>query len=100
MQQQILMVDDEPRLLDAMRRSLYGRYALVTATSYDAQGPVERLDDAAQEPLGAAVTGLAVLPRGQFQAAMLRHRSPFDRRLPPARQSRPPRLRSVTAHSL
>ncbi len=31
------MVDDEPRILDAMRRSLYGRYTIVTATS-GAQG--------------------------------------------------------------
>lgn len=33
MEQRILMVDDEQRVLDAMRRSLHGRYAVTTAAS-------------------------------------------------------------------
>ncbi|MBI1757913.1 MAG: response regulator [Actinobacteria bacterium] len=33
MTQRVLMVDDEPRLLDAMRRSLRGRYTLETGSS-------------------------------------------------------------------
>lgn len=58
MQQQILMVDDEPRLLDAMRRSLYGRYSLTTASS-----PAEGLDllaqsTAAGEPFAVVVSDM------------------------------------------
>ncbi len=58
MQQQILMVDDEPRLLDAMRRSLYGRYSLVTAAS-----PAEALDlleqsTAAGQPFAVIVSDM------------------------------------------
>ncbi len=58
MQEQILMVDDEPRLLDAMRRSLYGRYRLTTASS-----PAEGLDllaqsTAAGEPFAVVVSDM------------------------------------------
>jgi CheY-like chemotaxis protein len=69
MTERVLLVDDEPRLLDGLRRSLRGRYAISTATS----GPeaLTALSDSAAEGTPFAVVLSDMMMPGMSGAEFL-----------------------------
>src|SRR5215211_3563188 len=54
----VLMVDDEPRILDGMRRTLHGSYKILTAESGEAGLELQRQAIEAGDPFAVIVSDM------------------------------------------